>query len=990
MDSFSNDDLDPDINLINQSFPGINLTNNSKYYDINSINLEVKKEKDDFCVLHLNIRSIYNKVDELISLISLVNFSFDAICISESWLNSNTKDLISIPGYNAFHSLRPIGKRGGGVSIFVKESYHVKIVDNVTCNTNIIESLFLQLTREKQKLYVGTIYKPPQVNRELFLETFSGLFDEFSRNRRDPVYLCGDFNFDLLSDESLDFLTMLNSFFLIPVISKPTRITDTTMSLIDNIFIDTPSVCISGILCCDISDHLPIFCLSKNLFSSTNVNTGNKIEFRLINESNIDNLCGKLENLNFNYCENISDVSETFEKFYKDIFSAYSEACPTKVKFLSNKRLKKPWITSSILLKIKKRQNLFILYKLGRISHQYFSRFRNDVTNSLRSARFNYLKNKFDEYKNNMKKTWTLINDIMRPNKSSRKFSELKLGNSVLTRDEDMANALNEYFVNVGENIAQGINSSGEHLNFMTGNYSNSFFIEPTTAQEVFSIISGLKNKSCDPVKLIPIRVLKAINHIICHPLSKIINSSFQTGVFPSMLKVSSVVPIPKQGDLTLMENYRPISILNIFSKIIEKIMYKRLFSYFEDNSVLNNKQFGFRSKKSTSDALITNIKDFYSCLDHGKIIFSMFLDFRKAFDCVDPQILISKLRYYGVRGVASKWFESFLHGRTQTTMVNGSRSSTAAVSHGVPQGSTLGPLLFLVFINDLPNSSNFFDFTLFADDCTLTKSLTSNPSNFSSQADVVNFELCKISKWFKENKISVNYNKTKFIIFSYGRPIDFPLIHINNEIVHQTSSIRFLGVIFNHNLNFKNHIDYLSGKISKIIGILFKLRNELPSEVLLKIFKAFVQPYILYGLETWYGTHQYLRDKIFVLQKKALRCVFKLRYNAHTSSYFKSARVLKLPDLYEFTIAIIMYKTVNLNMFQFLNLELQQHSDIHSHFTRGRQNFIVPAYIRARSQKSILFTGVKILNENFHLINNSPSLRVFRSTLYDVFYDRY
>ena len=140
-----------------------------------------------------------------------------------------------------------------------------------------------------------------------------------------------------------------------------------------------------------------------------------------------------------------------------------------------------------------------------------------------------------------------------------------------------------------------------------------------------------------------------------------------------------------------------------------------------------------------------------------------MFLDFQKAFDCVDPQILISKLRYYGVRGVASKWFESFLNGRSQTTTVNGSRSSAAAVSHGVPQGSTLGPLLFLVFINDLPNSSNFFDFTLFADDCTITTSITNDPSTFSVQADVINLELYKVSKWFNENKICINYNKTKF-----------------------------------------------------------------------------------------------------------------------------------------------------------------------------------------------------------------------------------
>ena len=839
-----------------------------------------------------------------------------------------------------------------------------------------MESLFIQIEQNGKKIIVGTIYKPPYVNKEIFIEKLS-IISHAICTLNIPVFLCGDFNIDLLNAESSSFINSLNSYFLIPLISKPTRITDTSQSLIDNIFVNLPSLCHSGIIFSDISDHLPIFIICKDLFENPIISE-EYIKYRLMNDDNISDICAILENTDFNYFDDCQDIDETFNKFYDQIFTAYSTSCPIKVRKFSYKRLIKPWINSELLVDIKQRQRYFIQYKKGVISKQYFTRFRNDLTNRIRVAKLRYYDRKFDEYKSDSQKSWSLINNLIRPfNKSRNLLDEIRFENVKISNNQEKSEIFNKYFCSIGENIASNVQAHGEHLKYLRGNFINSFFLNPTNPQEVFSTINNLKPKSNNNINSIPPCVLKATNYIICHPLSKLINLSFSLGKFPRLLKMANVIPIPKQGDLTLIENFRPISLLNIFSKVFEKIVYKRLINYLDTNKILFHNQFGFRAGKSTSDALVTNLIELYEQLDKGNAVFSMFLDFRKAFDCVDPQILISKLKYYGVRGVASQWFESFLKDRLQCTTINGVRSGVRKVSYGVPQGSTLGPLMFLVFINDLPNASNMFQCTLFADDCTLTTSFRNIPLNYSQVANNINSELNLLSEWFQENKIMVNYNKTKFIIFTLGKYIDFPCIHIQNHIIHQTELIRFLGVIFDFNLNFKEHLKYITNKISKWLGILFKLKCFLPTPILLRIYKSFIHPYILYGLEVWYGSYQYIGEKIFILQKKALRCIYKLPYNDHTSHYFKISRILKVFDLYKHNMIIISYKMFNFRMYESLRMKLVQHSEFHSYNTRGRNSFVVPLFRTARLSKSILVLGTRILNDFSIIIFESKTLRV-------------
>ena len=280
----------------------------------------------------------------------------------------------------------------------------------------------------------------------------------------------------------------------------------------------------------------------------------------------------------------------------------------------------------------------------------------------------------------------------------------------------------------------------------------------------VCNVISSLKNKNAH-VTTFPTSVLKYIAPIVSLPISVLISKSLSTGHFPDSMKVARIVPLKKPGDPTDMGNYRPISILPIISKVFEKVVHSQLYRYLNHKKILYANQYGFRPKTSTTQAIINHTQYLYDSIDAGNYIISIFLDFAKAFDTVDHNILLSKLHFYGIRGVAHACFQSYLFNGKQYTTVNGHTSVTSTITHGVPQGSIVGPLLFLIYINDLPNAS-FFRYTLYADDSTLSTAIDSKC--VYSSAYHINKELSNINRWLSANKMAINPSKTHCILFSY------------------------------------------------------------------------------------------------------------------------------------------------------------------------------------------------------------------------------
>ena len=459
--------------------------------------------------------------------------------------------------------------------------------------------------------------------------------------------------------------------------------------------------------------------------------------------------------------------------------------------------------------------------------------------------------------------------------------------------------------------------------------------------------------------------------------LAKIINMSVMSGIFPKSLKVARVVPIHKAGCKEDLNNYRPISILPIYSKIIEKVMYHRVYKFLEKYSILSNHQYGFRSGKTTTQAILQFLDYVYSSLDSGSNVVSVFCDFSKAFDSVDHSVLLVKLQHYGIRGFCLDWFRSFLTDRSQHVVVGGEASENLPVSHGVPQGSVLGPLLFLLFINDLPNSSDLLKITLFADDSTL--SLKFDPRCPAVAADILNVELSKVYNWLVLNRIKINIEKTKYIIFSYRRNIIFDDIIIGNGVLSRVTDIKFLGVYIDQSLNFISHINHTKRKMSKTLGILNKVKYFLPQSTLNTLYVSLLEPYARYGIEVWGSAAVCHLNGIYLIQKAAVRAVHGLPYDAHTADCFKKSELLNIFQLYKCQTLHLVYKNVKKSCYSNLFPNLVSHSETHFYPTRNSAKFVLPYCKLSNTQRSISYRGPKFWNETPDCIKNSVSLSVFK-----------
>ena len=602
-----------------------------------------------------------------------------------------------------------------------------------------------------------------------------------------------------------------------------------------------------------------------------------------------------------------------------------------------------------------------------------YNLFRNRVTREIKKAKKEYYQVYFENNLNNMKNTWKGIKEIINPNNktNARQFSNIDYDGKQINTNLGMANAFNDFFTKIGPKLDEQIprlNNYKDPTFYMKSCTPFSFLISPTNPQEINEIIGSLNESKSSGPSSIPTKILKLIRHEISLPFSDICNTSFEQGIFPDKNKIAKVIPTHKNGSTKDVNNYRPISLLSTFSKIMEKLMASRLNNFLELHSILYPKQFGFRAGASTTHSLIDITETIKKTMEDKKYGCGVFIDLKKAFDTVNRDILLLKLEHYGIRDIALSWFKSYLSNRTQYVHINGINSDLKDITCGVPQGSVLGPLLFLLYINDLPNISNQLKFYLFADDT----NIYFESDNLKKLEKTMNKELAKLFEWLCLNRLSLNISKTNFVLFHPTNKPTIPVtILINKQAIDEVKCVKYLGILIDSQLTFKNHIGELNKKISRSIGVLYKLRTFVTTKILTNVYYAIIYPFLLYGISVWGNASKTLLSPIHIMQKRFVRMA---TYNdnypvvpgplIHTPPLFYKLKVLTIFDVFKLQVGKFVYESVN-NLGPSQNIiKYTRSSDVHNHNTRyaDHGNFFINSVRTSRyGLKGLQREGSKI-----------------------------
>ncbi len=702
------------------------------------------------------------------------------------------------------------------------------------------------------------------------------------------------------------FFDTMVSHNLLPYIVQPTRFNENSYTLIDNIFYnDVSSECISGNLIPHITDHLPNFLLMPHSIQAPKITKKKKRDF---SNFEINEFRNDLSNIDFkNLLCNAENANQMYNLFHSGLNILFEMHAPHK--FLSKKELKlfkNPWMTKKILDKINIKDSLYGKYMQDKDPkiHREYQLLLHEINKDIRKQKFLHLRNKFICSKNNIKKFWKNINSYLHREKSNFFPSCMNHENKCFTGPLEISQAFNKYYSEVAPSLLKKIPKHPKikpYLDRIKVNDS-SFFFQPTNRYEVLTHLNNLNVNKASDIYNFPVNIIKGAADLIAGPLAIIINKSLVEGVFPDTLKYAKVTPLFKSGIKSEIKNYRPISVLPVFDKVFEKIVHERITDFLDKNDILFDGQFGFQKGKSTSSAVLHLTNFIKRCKVNKETGCAIFLDLAKAFDTVNHSILLEKLNRIGIRGPMLSWFRSYLSDRRQSVCCNQVKSDPLYMSHGVPQGSVLGPLLFLIYVNDLPLNSSFLQ-TLFADDTCLFMSHR-NPETLR---DLINTELGKVSEWLVANQLTLNVSKSNYIIFGVNTSIDFKL-SISGQILNNVNQAKYLGIIIDSKLSWKEHLKRLHTRIKQNTGILRRVGWFLPRKNLISLFYSLINSHASYCVSSWGAPNT---SGLIKINECILKCVNYINRVCppQEGDNFKPLNIFKL---YELESCILIHKFLN------------------------------------------------------------------------------
>ena len=684
-------------------------------------------------------------------------------------------------------------------------------------------------------------------------------------------------------------------------INSTTRNNDKTNSLLDLAITNSKFIQQAGTLELFISDHQPIFLVHKK---GRDTRQSSKFSGRSYRNFKSEIFKNALRDLDWGELFRLDDPEDAWEFILANITSVLDIICPIRSFHIKNYRPE--WMTKELIEQVKDRD---YFYKKAKSQGDHdawnIAKYLRNVTNTnIRQAKRDFILNELKVHDNDPKKFWKVIHKVVPSNKSSLTQDILLKDEGNRIKREEVAQFINNYFINVGNFKVQDAPMANNDVPTANNDIRAPLLVgedEPELCginevleKEVFDIVKNINVSKSSGLEDVSSFIIKEAFKILIPEVTYMYNLSIRTSKFPTAWKQALVVPIPKSGNLTMVKNYRPISLLPLPGKILEKLIHHQLLTYLETDGLLTNRQHGFRKNHSTIHS-VAQLTDYISKKQDVRMpTLAAYVDFRKAFDCVQHPILLNKLAELGVGNVMLKWVKSYLDNRKQRVFANNTYSQFQTITQGVPQGSVLGPLFYIIYANDLPKIVKNCEIALYADDTVL---FTAN-RDFQRSVSYLQEDMNLLNMWCLDNGIMANTDKTKVMIF--GNPTVLTKlpqfdITMNSVSLQVVSAYKYLGITLDSQLSFNQHVGKIISSVSAKLKQFQRTRSFLNTKAALMVYKNMLLPMLEYGDVFLSAASDINRKRLQVLQNKGLRCALNKDLETSTSDLHAEAKLLKL-----------------------------------------------------------------------------------------------
>ena len=846
--------------------------------------LQLREETDaadrHYSIGHINARSLAPRLNDVCHLVD--GERLDILCVSETWLTGDVLDaVLLVPGYRLFRCDRPGGRRGGGVAILVSNDLRVSRLHDTSDSEPGIEALWLSIGGAgRAQVVVGAIYRPPGTLTVRLCGAIREQF-EMALAAGKPVYALGDFNVNMLSADSADtvhFNSLLRDFNMSQLISEPTH-PHPVPSLLDLAVTNVPSADIHVSVLPDIvADHLPIVVRPPASHVRRPPTT---ICSRPWNRVDWDAFSADILNADWGLFYAADDVNSKLAIFMR-IWDATADV-HAPVKRMTLRRPTCPWLRDEEVREvIAERDAARRAWAASRsvADRNEYKRLRNLSKLVLSRARRSHLT---ESLYTDARRFWNRLKQYGADFSATGSKNAPPPDQDALSPDQ-----LNQHFAGVGARVAAEASQAAHDAGACdTGPRpyrvcADAFVPHCITLPDLVLTVSRLSASRAVGVDGIPMAAVRSCLPAVGPAILHLVNSSISTLTFPDAWKVAIVTPIHKSGDQKNPGNFRPISILPALSKILEKVVCSQLTSYLITNHVLSPSQYAYRPSHSTEDAVLDIVEWAARSVDAGDVASLTSIDLSKAFDSIDHQLLLTKLEWYGI---SSHWFSSYLSGRSQ--LVRGGSTAALPLSHGVPQGSIVGPILFLLFANDLSCFLPHGHLVSYADDTQILDSAPSNLRDLQVLKSRAEENIKCLQHWFSLNSLKMNADKTCFTLLgtqnSIDKAVDF-VLRVNNVDIRPAKHIKVLGVLLDPTLSWEPHISSVVRRTNAILVSLFKIRHHLSPEILKILVQSHVFPHLQYCSSVWGGATNSRLDRLQRIIHFAARLVSGLRKYDHVS----------------------------------------------------------------------------------------------------------